>query len=368
MVWWQIYFIIITVSLTLALLVTPLCQKLAELTGFLDMPDKQAHKKHGKATPLMGGLAVFSAWIVTIGAGYCFARIISQNGGGLDSSVNSNIPGMISVTKNILVICSCAFLALLLGLYDDKYNMSARNKFLCQFAIAAITVSLTGIKITLFFDNPLFSWCISVFWYLVIFNSINFFDNMDGLAVGVAAIALSLFTLVAAVNDQFFVASLSAAAMGAAIGFWFYNHSPATIFLGDAGSHFLGYMLAVVSSALTYYNPNVSETLLPVFTPLFILAIPLFDTLAVMTIRIYRKKPVYVGDNNHISHRFVAMGITRKQAVFLIHLLSLVIGLSVLPIMWGDMRTVIVCCVQACVLLLFVTVMQYSLVNMGEKK
>lgn len=368
MVWWQVYFIIIIVSLTLALLITPLCQKLAELTGFLDVPDKQAHKKHGKATPLMGGLAVFSAWLITIIAGYCFANIINRNGGGLDSSVSVNIPGMISVSRNILVVCCGGFLALLLGLYDDKYNMSARNKFLCQFVIAALTVSFTGIRITLFFDNAVFTWCISVFWYLVIFNSINFFDNMDGLAIGVAAIALSLFTIVAAGNDQFFVASLGAAAMGASIGFWFYNHSPATIFLGDAGSHFIGYILAFISSALTYYNPNVSETLLPVFTPLFILAIPLFDTFAVVVIRLCKGKPIYVGDHNHISHRFAAMGITRKQAVFLIHLLSLIIGLSVLPVMWGDIRTVIVCCIQAFVLLVFVSALQYSLVNMSDKK
>jgi UDP-GlcNAc:undecaprenyl-phosphate GlcNAc-1-phosphate transferase len=112
----------------------------------------------------------------------------------------------------------------------------------------------------------------------------------------------------------------------------------------------------------------VSETLLPVFTPLFILAIPLFDTLAVVAIRICKGKPIYIGDHNHISHRFAAMGITRKQAVFLIHLLSLIIGLSVLPVMWGDARTVIVCGMQAFVLLVFVSVLQYSLVKMEDKK
>ena len=365
MLWWQIYIIILMLSLALALAFTPLCQRLAELTGFLDIPDRQAHKKHAKAIPLLGGAAVFLSWAITIGFGYFAVRFLDIS--AFAPAVSSNLPGIIAVSQKILFICAGAFLALLLGLYDDRRNMSALMKLVGQFVIAAIAVSLGGVRVTVFFNDPVITWCMTVFWILLVINSINFFDNMDGLATGVAVIALCFFTMAAGINQQDFVAAMSAAGAGAAMGFWFYNHSPASIFLGAAGSHLLGYILAVASASVTYYNPGISTTHFPVLIPVFILAIPLFDTAAVVMIRLYHRKPVYIGDHNHISHRFVSMGMSRKKAVFLIHLLVLIIGLSVLPLLWGDERSAVVSIVQAAALLIFVSVMQYSSISGNNK-
>ncbi|OGV51449.1 MAG: hypothetical protein A2017_13270, partial [Lentisphaerae bacterium GWF2_44_16] len=333
--------------------------------GFLDIPDKQAHKKHAKAIPLLGGLAVFLSWAITIGFGYFAVRFLDIS--AFAPTVSSNLPGIITVSNKIFFICAAAFLSLVLGLYDDRCNMRALTKLGGQFLIAAIAVSFGGVRITLFFNEPVITWCVTVFWFLLVINSINFFDNMDGLATGVAAIALCFFTIVAGINQQYFVAAMSAAGAGAAIGFWFYNHSPASIFLGDAGSHLLGYILAVASASVTYYHSDVSTTHFPVLIPVFILAIPLFDTAAVVMIRLYNRKPVYIGDHNHISHRFVSMGMSRKKAVFLIHLLVLIIGLSVLPLLWGDERSAVVSIVQAATLLVFVSVLQYSSIS-GKAK
>jgi UDP-GlcNAc:undecaprenyl-phosphate GlcNAc-1-phosphate transferase len=113
----------------------------------------------------------------------------------------------------------------------------------------------------------------------------------------------------------------------------------------------------------------VSNTHLPILIPVFILAIPLFDTAAVVAIRLYKHKPIYIGDHNHISHRFVAMGMSRKRAVFLVHLLVVMIGLSVLPLLWGDERTAVVSLVQAGTILLLVSILQYSVSenNVSEK-
>ncbi|OGV58998.1 MAG: hypothetical protein A2X49_15000 [Lentisphaerae bacterium GWF2_52_8] len=356
MSWWHLYLGVVLIALSAALVLTPLCQKLAAITGFMDRPRCQAHKQHKAATPLLGGLALFAAWALTVAIGFLAPSIIDQV--HLNRDVAGTLPGVMSVSTRMLFIFVGALMALSLGLYDDRYNMRAGTKLLGQIAIAAVAVTWGGVKITLFFSNPVFDWCATVFWFLLVMNSINFFDNMDGLAAGVAAIALSLFTIVAAANQQYFVAALGAAATGSVMGFWFYNHAPAAIFMGDAGSHFLGYILAVMSASVTYYQTGVSTTKFPVLIPLFILAIPLFDTAAVVVIRTLNRKPIYIGDNNHISHRFVRMGISRKGAVLLIHLLALTIGLSVLPLLWGDERTSIVSLVQACSLLLFVTVLQ----------
>lgn len=356
--WTQVYSGVFIMALALALGLTPLCQSLARKTGFLDIPKCENHKLHEKSTPLLGGLAMFLAWAVTLGTGLiaalCFFPDISAK------TLLDGIAGVPNVSGSLIVIFCCATAALLLGTLDDKFALSARNKLIGQILIAAVTVTFGGVKISLFINIPWIAWSISVFWIVLIFNSINFFDNMDGLACGTGAIAFIFFTAAAIVNEQYFVACLGACSAGAAIGFWFYNHSPASIFMGDGGSHFLGYLLAVTSAKVTYYNPEVSASHLTVLIPLFILAVPLFDTLAVVVIRLLRHKPIYVGDHNHISHRFFHMGMTRKRAVLLVHLLAIISGLGAMPLLWGDERACFILLAQGMAILLLMTILQYS--------
>lgn len=357
--WIHVYAAVFILAAVLALALTPLCQKLAAATGFLDVPKGQMHKLHAKATPLLGGLAIFLAWALTVGAGYFASSGGHVHGVGVDRSVTDALGGMPSVGREFLVLFLCAAAAMLLGLCDDRFAFRASTKLLVQVAIAAVAATWGGVRISVFIDIPAVAWVMSVFWMLVIFSAINFFDNMDGLAVGTATIAFSFFTLAAAANQQFFVATLGASCAGACLGFWFFNHSPASIFMGDAGSHFIGFMLAAISAKVTYYNPAVSTTHLTVLIPLFILAVPLFDTLAVVCIRLYNRKPVYVGDHNHISHRFLHMGMTRKTAVLLVHLTALVSGLGVLPLLWSDERTCAVLLVQGVVFIVLLSILQY---------
>ena len=188
---------------------------------------------------------------------------------------------------------------------------------------------------------------------------------MDGLAVGTATIAFSFFAIVAAMRGQYFVAALGSACAGASLGFWFYNHSPATIFMGDSGSHLLGYLLATIGCMVTYYKTGSGESSpFSVLIPLFILGLPLFDAAAVTVIRFKIGKPFYIGDHNHISHRFLKIGMSRKMAVLMVHLLCLIIGMGGLPLLWGDERTVIVVLVQSATILLLVSILQHA----GRKK
>ena len=131
--------------------------------------------------------------------------------------------------------------------------------------------------------------------------------------------------------------------------------------MGDSGSHFLGYMAAVISAEVTWFGIDFSLSRFPILMPLFILALPLFDTGMVVLIRTLKKKPFWIGDHNHISHRFVRMGLSRPQAVLLVHLMALCVGLGILPVFWGDFRTAAILVAQAFLFLLVITIMQFAL-------
>ncbi len=300
------------------------------------------------------------ALLSTIVVGILFASSVGK--AALAKNVSHNIPGIASISPRITALAVGAVLATLLGLYDDRFNMSAKAKLGGQVVVACVAVVWGGARVSAFIGSPILAGLVSILWIIVVVNAINFFDNMDGLAAGTAAIAFSLFTIAAAAQGQFFVAAFGAAATGAVVGFWFYNHTPASIFMGDSGSHLLGYLLAVTGTMVTYYDKtsDTPHSPLSILIPLFILALPLFDALAVTVIRLKKGKPVYIGDNNHISHRFMKMGMRRSMAVLATHLLALAIGLGVLPLLWGDTATTVVSIIQAVAILMMVSIVQYA--------
>ncbi len=357
MVWWQVYILVFTVASVMALVLTPICEKVALLTEFLDKPDNR-HSGHAKPIPVLGGVAMFTAWILTIIGGVTV--VFSLQMVKLDGAVAGYLNTVSSISGRLIFLCLGALLATLLGFIDDYFQLSAKVKFGGQITVSLIAVLLGGMRVSLFIPNEIVTIIISVFWILLIINAINFLDNMDGLAVGISVICMILLTIVAIISKQYFIAALGAAGAGSGLGFWFFNHSPASIFMGDSGSHFLGYSLAVLSAGVTYHMPEVSSTKLTCLIPLFILAIPLFDTLTVVLIRLFYRKPVYVGDHNHISHRFVKMGMSKKNAVMTVHLLTLVIGIGVLPLMWGDAFTTAIIVIQSVIFLCIITMLQFA--------
>ncbi|MCP4179063.1 MAG: undecaprenyl/decaprenyl-phosphate alpha-N-acetylglucosaminyl 1-phosphate transferase [bacterium] len=333
-------------------------KKIAIQINLIDKPSEQSHKKHKTAIPLMGGAAMCTTWCITLLIGILAPSVlpIAQ----LPQTIMDNLTGIVDVTPKLIIIIIGGILISLLGFIDDKYNMNAKTKFFGQFFIVALVVIFTDIKITLFIQTNIIHMLLSILWIVVIINAINFFDNMDGLAVGIASIAFFFFTTAALIFNHYFVASLGAVGLGTTLGFWFYNHSPASIFMGDSGSHFLGYILGITSAYTTYYQQGITHSYLSVLIPIFIMALPLFDLLSVVIIRLKIKKPIYIGDNNHISHRFCKMGMSRKTSVFCVHLLAVIIGLSVLPLLWGDEKTTIVCFIQACIILILISIVQFT--------
>ena len=358
--WHHIYFFIFFAGIASLLIFTPLAQRLACRLDIMDRPSGEKHKFHGKSTPLLGGAAILAGYLAVIAGG-----LIAIRWGGCIKSlseVSRYFPGAYSVTDRIGYLLLGAVMAAVLGTIDDIRHLKAHWKFLGQFIVALIAVGAGNIRITLFVEMPWFGFALTVFWFMMLMNAINFFDNMDGLAAGTAAIALMLFTVAAAFQQQYFVACMSALGAGCALGFWFFNYTPASIFMGDGGSHLLGYLLAVASAGTTYFNSNVASSRLSVLIPLFILAVPIFDAMCVTVVRAANGKPFWIGDHNHISHRFVRMGLSRKRAVQLVHVLVLLTGLSALPMLWGSPATAVIITVQMVLVLTLITILQYAVI------
>lgn len=213
---------------------------------------------------------------------------------------------------------------LVVGVLDDRHELRPRAKFIGQLVIAAL-VAASGVRITLFVHNQLFSYGITILWILTVINAFNFMDNMNGLCAGLGAIGAWHFAVIAAAAGQYLVALIAFATFGALLGFLPWNFPRARAFLGDAGSHVVGYLLAVLAILPHFYTP-LHPRRWAVLIPLFILAVPLLDLVWVVLLRWRIGKPFYQGDTNHLSHRLVRLGVSRTAAVILIWLLSALLG------------------------------------------
>src|SRR5207245_4820492 len=186
-------------------------------------------------------------------------------------------------------------------------------------------VAASGVQITLFVHSTIFHYAITILWTITLINAFNFMDNMNGLCAGLGAIAALYFGLLAAAQGQYLVALIAFLTFGALLGFLPYNFPKARAFLGDAGSHLLGYVLAVLAILPHFYTPRHPRRW-AVLMPLLVLAVPLLDLVWVVALRWRIGQPFYVGDTNHLSHRVVRLGISPTRAVLIIWLSSAIAG------------------------------------------
>jgi UDP-GlcNAc:undecaprenyl-phosphate GlcNAc-1-phosphate transferase len=197
-------------------------------------------------------------------------------------------------------------------------------KFIGQIIIA-LAVATACKRITLFVDNELFSYAVTVLWMLTVINAFNFMDNMNGLCAGIGAIGAFFFALIAAAHGEYLVAITGFLMCGALLGFLPWNFPQARAFLGDAGSHLVGYLLAVMAILPHFYHQQHPHPL-AVLSPLLVLAVPLADLAQVSLFRTLNKKPFWIGDTNHLSHRLTRLGLSRTRAVLVLWLTAALIG------------------------------------------
>ncbi|MCX7872176.1 MAG: undecaprenyl/decaprenyl-phosphate alpha-N-acetylglucosaminyl 1-phosphate transferase, partial [Verrucomicrobiae bacterium] len=224
----------------------------------------------------------------------------------------------------LTAICGGAVGILVLGWLDDKHELKPMVKFGGQLLVAFAT-ALSGVRITMFVESLFFSYVITVFWILTIVNAMNFLDNMNGLCAGLTVIGAGSFGLIAAYHEQYLVGSFCWLVAGAFLGFIPYNYPKATVFLGDAGSHLAGYLLAVLGILPHFYSKAHPDEW-AVLTPVVILGLPLVDITQVVIRRIRAGNPIYVGDNNHISHLLARKGVSKTATTAILWGIGLLLG------------------------------------------
>lgn len=291
------YMVIFAVALVLAVGGTPIVRLAAVKAGVVDRPGPR--KLHSKAVPLLGGVAIYLSSIIAV----------------LAFGDRFYVPQLVGILAG-------ATLVSFLGIWDDRWGMRPILKLGGQVAAALILV-ISGIQVE-FLHQPVLNAAVTVLWVVGITNAMNLLDNMDGLSGGVAAIAAAFFFLLAAGSGQFLVASLAVALVGACLGFLRYNFNPATVFMGDTGSLFLGYILATVGVKLRFENPDFITWMIPVL----VLGVPIFDTTLVVISRLRRGlNPLSTPGKDHVSHRLVMLGWTHREAVMALYLSCGVLGM-----------------------------------------
>jgi UDP-GlcNAc:undecaprenyl-phosphate GlcNAc-1-phosphate transferase len=317
----NLYLLAFSGACVTTLLTLPLWRAWSRRIGLLDEPDHR--KSHEVSVPLAGGLAILTGLLLPLGATW-LARQLDWFEGPTRQRIEY---GFERRAVQLLALLGGAVGMTVLGWLDDRFELRARAKFAGQLVIALL-VAAAGIRITLFVPSVAFSYVITVLWILVVTNAFNFADNMNGLCAGLATSASLLLGAVSASHDHYLVASLAFLVGGATLGFLPYNFPRASVFLGDAGSHLLGFGLAVLSILPHFYSPAHPHRL-AVFSPLLILAVPLADLLWVVMLRLRLGKPIYVGDNNHFSHHLIRRGLSKTQAVLLLWTVAVGAGLLV---------------------------------------
>lgn len=330
-----LYLLAFSSAFVTAIIALPMWKWWCIRTGLIDEPGER--KIHSEAIPLAGGLAVMSGfvipalialliiWLVHAGA-LQFLRIPFLDPATLDSLIHGvEVRGV-----RLTAIFLGALGVLVVGLLDDKRELRPAVKFSGQFLIA-LAVATAGVRITLFVSNSLFSYAITVLWILTVINAFNFMDNMNGLCAGLGAIAAFFLamTAVTAAVPQYLVALIAFLTCGTLLGFLPYNFPRARAFLGDGGSHLVGYLLAVLAILPHFYTPRQPHAW-AVLKPLMILAVPLGDLAWVVVLRLRLGKPFYIGDTNHLSHRLVRAGLTQPNAVALIWFVAAILGVAAL--------------------------------------
>jgi UDP-GlcNAc:undecaprenyl-phosphate GlcNAc-1-phosphate transferase len=321
--------LIFAAALLLAAAGTPLVRRLALHLGVVDQPN--ARKIHLNPIPLMGGLAIYGA---VIGALFLVG---DQRG-----EVNQLAAIMIGATW-------ISFF----GFWDDRHGLNPYIKLLAQFGAALILI-VGGVMVNLPFLPAWANLAITLIWIVGITNAFNLLDNMDGLSGGVGAVAAVFFVLLAAISGQYLVGSLAAAILGGCLGFLIYNFNPASIFMGDTGSLFIGFVMAALGIKLRF-PANVPWVTWMI--PLLVLGVPILDTSLVFFSRLRRgKNPLTTPGKDHISHRIVQAGWTRREAVMLLYLIGCAMGATAIFVTVADVLAaylISILVVLACLAALF---------------
>jgi UDP-GlcNAc:undecaprenyl-phosphate GlcNAc-1-phosphate transferase len=350
-----IYILAFAVSLVLVLLLTPQARRLAVWLGAVDMPHDR--KVHENPTPTLGGVAIFVAVVVSL----LLCKIVVSY-----SSTLAKPQGMVDALSSyqlLGIILAATFIAVL-GAVDDMRHLSPWMKLAGQVMAALVLVSF-GVEISTIAlprgnvidltASPILSIALTIVWMVAFTNIINLIDGLDGLAAGIACISAIAFffygSRVGADPNTLQAMVISAAVCGACLGFLRYNFNPASIFMGDSGAQFLGFILGAISIQGILKRTAVAT----LFTPIIILAVPIIDTGLAILRRARKGRPFHHADKEHIHHRLLYIGHSQRQAVLIIYLWTAVLTGIALSLEFVASKTVVLILLAAGVVVFIAT-------------
>lgn len=348
-------------SFVISLAATWVIRTNAARFGLIDKPNER--KVHTTPTPLGGGLGIWLGVISAFAAGQLALYLLtgqSQLREWVPAIAEPHLEGLVLQSHKLWILLGAGTILTLVGLADDRGGLPWQLRLGLQFAIAAACVALVNnLQLTAFIASPWITGALSVLWIVALINSFNMLDNMDALSGGVAAIAASILAAIMLLasdpenrGPQLFVAGFLLVLIGGILGFLVHNRPPAKIFMGDAGSYFIGFCIAVATLLATYtdYRGGRRHAIL---TPLCVMAVPLYDLVTVIFIRLKNGQSPFHPDKNHFSHRLVDLGLTRPQAVLTVYLTTATCGLGALLLHRVDaLGAAIIMLLIGCVLLL----------------
>jgi UDP-GlcNAc:undecaprenyl-phosphate GlcNAc-1-phosphate transferase len=324
------------VSLLCMAVATPLAIRLGRRWGLLDLPGKR--KIHFEPIPLTGGWAIFLTLSIVLW-GHLLAALAVQ-GTPLELHLQERLQYYVSLAplliRKVAPLYAGALGIFLLGVLDDAKGMSVKSRLAIQTGMAAI-LAIFGLHPSLGFMPEWAAVLIGILWVVGITNAFNFLDGLDGLSTGVGLVGTLALLTIMGISDQPDVVFFLAALAGTQLGFLRYNYHPAKIFLGSSGSLLLGYLLATSTILVTYMKGSSDSWLMPLLTPLFILAIPLYDTISVVLIRLTLKRSIAIGDQNHFHHRLLKLGFSHRQTVAFIILIAFSVALSAVRLVQANL-------------------------------
>ncbi|MEC0270453.1 MULTISPECIES: MraY family glycosyltransferase [Paenibacillus] len=294
------------ISGIMLVLIIPLIRRISIAIGAVAVPNHRT--MHSTIMPRLGGLAIFISFI---------------------SSVSIMYPKIIPSLPAFWGLLVSAFIIEIVGVLDDVYTLSAKWKLLGQI-LSAVTVALSGFTVDqvhipfaqdIYFPGW-FSILLTVLWIVGLINALNWIDGLDGLATGIAGISCITLCIIAGLTGNMIVLILSATLLGSLAGFYIFNSEPASIFMGESGSAFLGFVLAVIS--ILGFKQAVFVSFI---IPLLILGVPLLDTLLAMTRRGIQGRPLYEADRGHVHHRLTDIGVSRRSTVYILFGISSFLGM-----------------------------------------
>ncbi len=304
------------IALVFSLVGTPLAGKLGRLTGAIDRPDER--KVHSISIPRSGGIAIFVAFGLTVSLSDLFGTTVSQL--------------FLWDIKNITFFVG-AVIVFAAGFVDDIHRLSPRIKLLFQILAASVAFA-GGFRITSYYftsvsvESVIISYFLTVFWFVLLINAINLIDGLDGLAAGITFFVCAILTTLLVWRDEYLPATLFAALGGSVLGFLRYNFNPASVFMGDGGSYFLGYAIA----GLSIIGTAKAQTATVVLIPLLAMGVPVFDTILSPIRRFIVGKKPFQPDKSHIHHKLLEMGLSTKKSVLLIYGISVVLCLFAIAV------------------------------------